>query len=128
MKKHAWVWGIAALAVGVALAGLAEVALAKVPRVSTVLTASGAFPGSKGKATFKVGEAGPELVVEVAIPALAGTTVNVSLGGVSVGPMTLDALGAGRLDVVSPTLGTSVASKAVEVKTADGTLAVSGTF
>ena len=77
---------------------------------------------------FKVGGAGPDLAVEVAVPTLAGATLNVSLGGVSIGTMTLSPLGAGRLGVISPTLGTSVAGKAVVVTDAAGTVVVSGTF
>ena len=128
MKKRVLVWGVAPLVVGVALAGLAEVALAKPPRSSIALKASATFPRSKGTAVFKVEAAGPDLDVHVAAPALAGTTVSVSLGGVAVGTITLNALGAGMLDVVSPTLGTTVAGKAVQVTTADGSLVVSGTF
>jgi len=128
-KKHVLVWGLAPLVLGLVLAGLEEVALAKVPKAAIVLKASAAFPGATGKATFKVGLLGPELVVEVAVPvALGGATLNVSLGGVPVGTMTINPLLAGRLDLVSPTLGTTHAGKAVQVTTADWTLVLSGTF
>ena len=61
------------------------------------------------------------------MPALVGATLDVYLGGNSVGTITVSALGAGSLNVNSLTLPPSVTGMSVEVKNG-GTTVVSGSF
>jgi hypothetical protein len=130
MKKHVSVWGIGALAAGVVVAGLAQVALAKGIQSNATLVGSAAFPAAKGNARFRaqLGAASGSLTVTVE-NGPPGATVNVSVGGTSVGTIALapgpvnPGNGTATFTVPSP-----VAGKMITVTTADGTLVVSGTL
>ena len=130
MKKHAWVWGIAPVVVGLVVAGLAEVALAKGIANNAALVGSAAFPKAKGNARFRAqaNEATGSLGVTVE-NGPPGATVNVSLDGVPIGTI---ALAPGPLTpgngTATFTVAVPVAGKTITVTTDLGTMVVSGSL
>ena len=130
MKKHALVWGIAPVVVGLVVAGLAEVALAKGIANNAALVGNADFPAAKGNARFRAqanaATGNLSVTVENGPP---GATVNVNLDGGFIGTI---ALAPGP---VAPGNGTAtftvavpVAGKMITVTTDLGTVVVSGTL
>ncbi len=100
--------------------------------VQIVLTAAPSFPGAKGKAKFTVNGDQRELETRVEeVLRLAGMQVTLWLGGASLGSATVDATGRAGI-ALNTRLGDgvpgSVAGQAMEIRLADGTLIVSGSF
>lgn len=102
--------------------------------VTTTITlsapANAAFRSAKGKAKFATKANERELQIEVEnVP--AGTTLNFSLGGVSLGSAQADAFGKARINrnsKLGDTVPMSVAGMAVSVTTAAGAVVVTGSF
>ena len=127
--KSIGLWA-AALTAALTWVGLEKVAQAQSGGGQTRITLTGSisFPAAKGKATFRARPNERQLQVQVEnVPALVGATLDVYLGGNSVGQITVGAGGAGALNVNSLTLPPSVTGTSVEVKNG-GTTVVSGSF
>jgi predicted PilT family ATPase len=92
--------------------------------------ANAAFRSAKGKAKFSVSANEREIQVEVEnVP--AGTVLNFSVGGVSLGSATADAFGKARINrnsKLGDAVPMSVAGLAVSVTTAGGATVVTGAF
>jgi len=96
------------------------------------LSGSAAFPGVNGEAKWKSKGGERELEVQIQdATKLAGKRLTVRIGGKVVGHMKVNALGRARL-VKSTHAGqsvpTSVAGKAVKIRTSSGMLVASGRF
>lgn len=101
-------------------------------KVQILLTGSASFPRAKGKATFTVNGDQREFQAQVEeVPGLAGTLVNISLGGVSMGSATVDATGRAGIGLntrLGDSVPSSVTGQSLEVRAAGGTLIASGSF
>ena len=114
----------------VALAALALAAPAVQAKGGTIiaLKASSAFPGAKGKAKFQV-EGQRELEIEVEhVRRLAGKRVNFFVNAKKVGSLRINGLGAAQLNLRGFRAPAVRAGTRISVKTAGGTLIVSGRF
>ena len=114
----------------VALAALALAAPAVQAKGGTIiaLKASSAFPGAKGKAKFQV-EGQRELEIEVEhVRRLAGKRVNFFVNAKKVGSLRINGLGAAQLNLRGSQLPGDPSGTRISVKTAGGTLIVSGRF
>ena len=114
----------------VALAALAFAAPAVQAKGGTIiaLKASSAFPGAKGKAKFQV-EGQRELEIEVEhVRRLAGNRVNFFVNAKKVGSLRISGLGAAQLNLRGSRAPAVRAGSRISVKTAGGTLIVSGRF
>ena len=126
----------------IALLALAAVAFAALPagaqasgsgtQLRATLHGSAAFPGADGKARFRDLGGEQELEVEVEdANRLAGTRLRALAGGKQVGTLRINRFGIGSLNLNSDQGDTVPAVKAgtrVRVRTAGGTLVVSGSF
>ena len=126
----------------IALLALAAVAFAALPagaqasgsgtQLRATLHGSAAFPGADGKARFRHRGGEQELEVEVEdANRLAGTRLRALAGGKQVGTLRINRFGIGSLNLNSDQGDTVPAVKAgttVHVRTAGGTLVVSGSF
>ena len=126
----------------IALLALAAVAFAALPagaqaagsgtQLRATLHGSAAFPGADGKARFRDRGGEQELEVEVEdANRLAGTRLRALAGGKQVGTLRINRFGIGSLNLNSDQGDTVPAVKAgttVRVRTAGGTLVVSGSF
>ena len=126
----------------IALLALAAVAFAALPagaqasgsgtQLRATLHGSAAFPGADGKARFRDRGGEEELEVEVEdANRLAGTRLRALAGGKQVGTLRINRFGIGSLNLNSDQGDTVPAVKAgtrVRVRTAGGTLVVSGSF
>ena len=114
----------------VALAALALAAPAVQAKGGTIiaLKASSAFPGAKGKAKFQV-EGQRELEIEVEhVRRLAGKRVNFFVNAKKVGSLRISGLGAAQLNLRGSRAPAVRSGTRISVKTAGGTLIVSGRF
>ena len=114
----------------VALAALAFAAPAVQAKGGTIiaLKASSAFPGAKGKAKFQV-EGQHELEIEVEhVRRLAGKRVNFFVNAKKVGSLRISGLGAAQLNLRGSRAPAVRSGTRISVKTAGGTLIVSGRF
>ena len=116
-----------------AIVALAALALA-VPAVQAkggtiiALKASSAFPGAKGKAKFQV-EGQRELEIEVEhVRRLAGKRVNFFVNAKKVGSLRINGFGAAELNLRGSSAPAVRSGTRISVKTAGGTLIVSGRF
>ena len=116
-----------------AIVALAALALA-VPAVQAkggtiiALKASSAFPGAKGKAKFQV-EGQRELEIEVEhVRRLAGKRVNFFVNAKKVGSLRINGFGAAELNLRGSRAPAVRSGTRISVKTAGGTLIVSGRF
>ena len=114
----------------VALAAMAPVASAKGTERIIALKGSSAFPGANGKAKYKVGGGEREFQVEVEdVRRLAGKRVTVFANGNRVGTALVNRFGDARLSRntdLGQRVPTVVNGSRVAVRTASGTLVVSG--
>jgi len=96
------------------------------------LHGSAAFPGADGKARFRDRGGEQELEVEVEdANRLAGTRLRVFVGGRQVGTLRINRFGNGSLNLNSDrgdNVPAVTAGTTVRVRTAGGTLVVSGSF
>lgn len=126
----------------IALLALAAVAFAALPagaqaagsgtELRATLHGSAAFPGADGKARFRDRGGEQELEVEVEdANRLAGARLRVFVGGKQVGTLRINRFGNGSLNLNSDR-GDNVpavnAGTTVRIRTAGGTLVVSGRF
>ena len=114
----------------VALAALALAAPAVQAKGGTIiaLKASSAFPGAKGKAKFQV-EGQRELEIEVEhVRRLAGKRVNFFVNAKKVGSLRINGFGAAELNLRGSRAPAVRSGTRISVKTAGGTLIVSGRF
>ena len=114
----------------VALAALALAAPAVQAKDGTIiaLKASSAFPGAKGKAKFQV-EGQRELEIEVEhVRRLAGKRVNFFVNAKKVGSLRINGFGAAELNLRGSRAPAVRSGTRISVKTAGGTLIVSGRF
>jgi hypothetical protein len=110
----------------------APIALAASGDIKIALRGSAQFPNAKGSAKYRDRGGEREFQVEVEnVKALAGKTLNVFANGSKVGTMTINQLGAGRLNLNS-TRGQNVprivSGSKVQVKTGQGVVVVAGQF
>jgi hypothetical protein len=114
----------------VALSALAFAAPAVQAKGGTIiaLKASSAFPGAKGKAKFQT-EGQRELEIEVEhLRRLAGKPVNFFVNSKKVGTLRLNRFGAAELNRRGSSAPAVQSGTRISVKTAGGTLIVSGRF
>jgi hypothetical protein len=92
------------------------------------LKASSTFPGAKGKAKFKT-DGQRELEIEVEhVRRLAGKRVNFFVNARKVGSLRINGLGAAELNLRGSRAPAVRSGTRISVKTAGGTLIVSGRF
>ena len=92
------------------------------------LKASSAFPGAKGKAKFKT-DGQRELEIEVEhVRRLAGKRVNFFVNSKKVGSLRINSFGAAELNRRGSSAPAVRSGTRISVKTAGGTLIVSGRF
>jgi hypothetical protein len=113
-----------------ALAALAVAAPAVQAKGGTIiaLKPASAFPSANGKAKFQV-EGQRELEIEVEhVRRLAGRRVNFFVSSTKVGSARVSGLGAAQIDRRGASFPAIRAGTRIKVKTAGGTLIVSGRF